>query len=205
MRDQPRPKSKKGKPRVTRQALERAREQIKQAETQPRSKSQGEERGSRDGDRWITLPDHLARYAGEQAVISSGFVWTHHLDWATCWEDEKGVGHIPVKGVCLGPVEVLTEPEKIKPGGKDSSYAKTPDFVSEQNSSRPGDHQQWSRSFGIAGGRPKKDAQDALIMSLAKEGKSIGEIARTLRRQGTSISPRTIARRLAADPKEARA
>ena len=41
----------------------------------------------RDRERWLTLPNHLAYYAGEQGVISQGAIWTHRINWGASWID----------------------------------------------------------------------------------------------------------------------
>jgi hypothetical protein len=151
-------KSKKGKPRVTRQALEQARAQIKKGEPQARLKSHGEAE-ARDGDCWITLPEHLALYNGEQAVASAGYVRVHRLDQTSAWEDDKDIRHVPVRGVCLGATEVLTPPEKIRPGENAFPNAKTPEIVSAENDTRPRDHLHDSGVLAFGAGGPKKIAR----------------------------------------------
>ena len=161
------------------------------------TRAQGEERAPRVGDRWVTLPNHLALSAGEQAVVSQGHVWVHRVDWDATWVDERGTKHPPVRGVCLGPEGVLEPPWKIGRGLGSPVGDKTPEFISGENGSRPGHHpQEYQLGIGKRGGRPRKDAQDGAITRLAEQGLGVKAIARELRLRGFEISYRTVSRRV---------
>ena len=128
------PKPKQSKRLTQAEALEQARAQIKETEARPRPKRvAGEDSsGQRDRERWITLPTHLAVYGGEQAVISSGWLWTHRLNRLHSWTDSQGNKHTPVYLVCLGPVDALDPNYKAGNKGLGQSTIegdKTPDFV----------------------------------------------------------------------------
>ena len=109
-------KSRPGKPLTKAVALEQARAQIRAEQVHPKERRTSGEDGSntRDRERWITLPKHLAMYAGEQAVISSGWIWTHRIDRHSARVDSDGVKLIPVHPVCLGPVDALDPNYKPK-------------------------------------------------------------------------------------------
>jgi hypothetical protein len=185
------------------QALQQVREQIKEAESQPKSKriDSQDSTETRDRERWITLPKHLAQYVGEQAVISSGWIWTHRLDRLHSWTDSQGNKHTPVRLVCLVPADALDpnyKPEKKGLSQPTAEGDKTPDFVLGSDASCSSEH--LSENEGVlspSGGRPKKNGHDELILQLAGEGKGAKAIARALHRDGIEMSYRTVARRLA--------
>jgi hypothetical protein len=85
-------KSKQSKELTRAEALEQARKQMKedQARPKPRRVADEDSSGQRDRERWIALPKHLAQYMGEQAVISSGWIWTHRIDRIHSWTDSQG-------------------------------------------------------------------------------------------------------------------
>jgi hypothetical protein len=185
------------------QALQQVREQIKEAESRPKSKriDSQDSTETRDRERWITLPKHLAQYVGEQAVISSGWIWTHRLDRLHSWTDSQGNKHTPVRLVCLVPADALDP--NYKPGNKGLSQPtaegdKTPDFVLGSDASCSSEHLSGNEEvLSPLGGRPKKSEHDDLILQLAAEGKGTKAIARALHRDGIEMSYRTVARRLA--------
>jgi hypothetical protein len=116
------------------EALEQARAQIKEAGPRSKPKRVADEDSSevRDRDRHVILPKHLAQYAEEQAVVSQGALWTHRLDRHSATTDSQGTTHIPVRLVCLGPVDALDP--NFKPGNKSLGQStiegdKTLDFV----------------------------------------------------------------------------
>ena len=87
---------------------------------------------SRDRERWISLPKHLAAYIGEQAVISQGWLWTHRIDRHSATTDSQGTTHIPARLVYLGPVDALDpnyKPENKGLGQSTIEGDKTLDFV----------------------------------------------------------------------------
>jgi hypothetical protein len=185
------------------EALEQARAQIKEDQARPKPKRVADEdsSGQRDRERWITLPKHLAQYLGEQAVISSGWIWTHRIDRHSARVDSDGVKLIPVHPVCLGPVDALDpnyKPENLGLGQPTIEGDKTPDFMLGSDASCSSEH--LSGNEGVLsplGGRPKKNGHDELILQLAGEGKGAKAIARALHRHGIEMSYRTVARRLA--------
>jgi hypothetical protein len=116
------------------EALEQARRQMKEAEARPKPKRAANDDSveTRDRERWVVLPKHLAAYVGEQAVISSGWIWTHRLDRLHSWTDSQGNKHTPVRLVCLGPADALDpnyKPEKKELSQPTAEGDKTPDFV----------------------------------------------------------------------------
>jgi hypothetical protein len=131
----------KPRKRLTRaEALEQARKQMKedQARPKPRRVADEDSSGQRDRERWIALPKHLAQYMGEQAVISSGWIWTHRIDRIHSWTDSQGNKHTPVRLVCLGPVTALDphyKPENKALGQSTVEGDKTPDFVLSSDAS----------------------------------------------------------------------
>jgi hypothetical protein len=185
------------------EALEQARAQIKEAEARPKPKRAANDDSSetRDRERWVVLPKHLAAYMGEQAVVSQGWLWTHRLNRHSATTDSRGTKHIPVELVCLGPVAALDpnyKPENKGPGQSTVEGDKTPDSVLDSDASCSIEHlSENGRVLSPLGGRPKKNGHDDLILQLAAEGKGTKAIARALHRDGILISSRTVARRLA--------
>jgi hypothetical protein len=144
----------------------------------------------------------LSQYVGEQAVISQGVLWTHRIDRHAATTDSQGTKHIPVKLVCLGPVDALDpsrQREKTGLGQRTSEGNKSRDFVLNSNASQPSDHlvSDGGNSDTLLG-RPRTQLDDGLVLKLAAEGQGVKAIARSLRRQGQKVSHMTIARRLAA-------
>jgi hypothetical protein len=90
-------------------ALEQVRKQIKEDQTRSKPRGVADEDSSetRDRERWVSLPKHLAQYTEERAVVSQGWLWTHRLDRRHATTDSQGTKHIPVRLVCLGPVAAL--------------------------------------------------------------------------------------------------
>jgi hypothetical protein len=101
------------------EALEQARRQIKEAEARPKPKraANDDSAETRERERWVVLPKHLAAYVGEEAVICQGWLWTHRVDRLQATTDTQGIKHIPVKLVCLGPVDALDSNYKPKNKG----------------------------------------------------------------------------------------
>ena len=196
-------KSRPGKPLTKAVALEQARAQIRAEQVHPKERRTSGEDGSntRDRERWITLPKHLAMYAGEQAVISSGWIWTHRIDRLHSWTDPQGNKHAPVRLVCLGPADALDPNYKPENKGLSQPTAegdKTPDFVLGSDASCSSEHLLENEGvLSPPGGRPKKNGHEDLILQLAGEGKGAKAIARALHRHGIEMSYRTVARRLA--------
>ena len=186
------------------QALQQVREQIKEAASRPKSKriDSQDSAETRDRERWVVLPEHLSQYVGEQAVISQGVLWTHRIDRHAATTDSQGTNHIPVKLVCLGPVDALNpnyQPEKPGLGKQTAEGNKSRDFVLNLNASQPSDHlvSDGGNSDTLLG-RPKTPLDDDLILKLAGEGLGVKAVARSLRRQGQGVSHMTVARRLKA-------
>jgi hypothetical protein len=184
------------------EALEQAREQIRaeKVSRKPQPATNKESSGPRHRDQWISLPQHLAAYPNEQAVISQGHIWTHRVDRRAGWIDENGTKHYPFKSVYLGPADALNpnyQRENKGPGQQTVKGDKTTSFVLSSTASGSSDH--LLKNVGVlspAGGRPKKDSCVDLILQLAREGMGSKAIARTLKRDGFSISSRTVSRRL---------
>jgi hypothetical protein len=198
------------------EALARARAQIRAERVSPKPKRGTKERsdglggsghstednsGPRDRERWITLPKHLSMYTGEQGVIDQGFVWVHRVDRRAARTGRDGVKRTPVRLINLGRVGVLDpnyQRENNGPGGPTAKGDKTSEFV--LGSATSGSSDRLLKKEGVLsplGGRPKKNGYDDLILQLAAEGKGTKAIARTLNRDGISISSRTVSRRLA--------
>jgi hypothetical protein len=186
------------------EALEQARAQIKEAEarSKPRRAANDDSSETRDRERWIVLPKHLAAYVGEEAVISQGWLWTHRIDRHSASVDSDGVKRMTVYPVCLGPVAALEanyQPEKPGLGKQTAEGNKSRDFVLNSHASQPSDHlvSDGGNSDTLLG-RPRTQLDDGLVLKLAAEGQGVKAIARSLRRQGQKVSHMTIARRLAA-------
>jgi len=158
------------------EALEQVRAQIRAEQFHPKERrTSGEDApDTRDRERWIALPKHLAQYVGEQAVIRSGWIWTHRIDRIHSWTDSQGNKHIPVRLVCLGPVAALDphyKPENKALGQSTVEGDKIPNFVLGSKARCSSDH--LSENEGVLsplGGRPKKNGHDELILQLAAEG-----------------------------------
>ncbi len=187
------------------EALEQARAQIKEDQARPTKSERAANDDSseaRDRDRHISLPKHLAQFAGEAGVVSQGWVWTHRLDRHSATTDSQGTKHIPVKLVCLGPVAALEpnyQPEKPGLGKQTAEGNKSGDFVLNSNASRPSDHlESEGGNSDTLLGCPRTQLDDGLVLKLAAEGQGVKAIARSFRRQGQKVSHMTIARRLAA-------
>jgi hypothetical protein len=196
----------KSRKRLTQaEALEQARAQIWAEQVTPKTKrvTDHDSSGPKDREQWIVLPKHLALYVGEQVVISQGHIWTHRIDRRSARVGSDGVKHTPVRLVCLGPVDALDpnyKRENIGPGQRTAKGDKTPDFVLGSDAGCTDSHLSGNKGvLSPLGGRPKKNGHDDLILQLAGEGKGCKAIARTLRRDGFSISSRTVSRRLAED------
>jgi hypothetical protein len=184
------------------EALEQVRAQIWANKVSPKPKRATDEESSRprDRDRWVTLPKHLAAYAGELGVISQGHIWTHRIDRRAARTDANGTRRTPVRLVNLGPVDALDpnyQHENNWPGQRTVKGAKTPRFVLGSKASRSDDHLlEHDGVLAPPGGRPRKDGQDDLIAQWANEGLGCKAISRMLRRDGADLSPRTVSRRL---------
>jgi hypothetical protein len=183
------------------QALQQVREQIKEAESRLKPKRVADEDSTetRDRDRHITLPKHLAQYVGEQAVVSQGYVWSHRPDWKASWVDDDGVKHTPVRPVCLGPTDALDP--NYRPGHSGLSQStikgcKNTDFVLSAEATCTNDHLPSLESFDTPRGRPRIDHLDDLILDLTAEGRGVKAVARSLRNRGYKVSYSTISRRL---------
>src|ERR671919_762379 len=93
----------KARKRLTQaEALEQARVRIQAEKVSPKPKQIADEErpGPRDREQWMTLPRHLARYVGEQAVVSQGYIWTRRKDRKgrkASWIDDRGVKHTPTR------------------------------------------------------------------------------------------------------------
>jgi hypothetical protein len=192
------------------EALEQARARLQEEESSPKPRRARAEdnTGPRDRERWITLPKHLAMYPGEIGVIDQGWIWSHRIDRRAARTDANGVKHTPVRVVCLGPVDALNpnfKHENKRPGQRNAKGVKTSQFVLGSDATCTDDRLSSGKGFlappfnsdqGRFGGRPKKDGHDDLILRLTKEGLGCKAIARVLRRDGVSLSPSTICRRL---------
>jgi hypothetical protein len=194
----------KTRKRLTRaESLAQARAQLQAEKVSPKPKRVEDEDspGPRDREQWLVLPRHLARYVGEQAVVSQGYIWTHRVDRRSARTDANRVKHSPVRAVCLGPVDALNpnyQRENNGSGQQTTKGAKTPSSVLGSKASRSDDHLLETEGvLSPAGGRPKKNGCDDLILLLAAEGLGSKAIAKVLRRDGVSISSRTVSRRLA--------
>jgi hypothetical protein len=185
------------------EALQQARAEIQAEQVSPKPKRVADDDGSepRDRERWRPLPKHLAAYAGEQAIISQGHVWTHRVDRRAGWTDSDGVKHYPCRGVYLGPVDALDpnyqHAENKGPGKRAAEGDKTPSFVlGSKASSSDTCRLEADGVLAPLGGRPRKDGHDDLIQQFAQEGLGCRVISRLLRRDGVELSPRTVSRRL---------
>lgn len=144
------------------EALDQARAQIwgKKVSPKPTPVRDEDSPRPRDRDRWITLPKHLAAYAGELGVISQGHIWTHRVNRRAGWVDANGVKHYPDRGVYLGPVDALNpnyQRENKGPGQLHAKGAKTPQFVLGSEASSSNDHlSNNGRVLSPSGGRPRR-------------------------------------------------
>ena len=177
--------------RVTKLDIARARADIQAPTIRQRKPESDGTRPRRD--RAVKLP------SGEIVDVDAwGWAWTHRVDYDNATPGTGDIVRIiPVKLVCLGPVQDLLKPQKLSPGNSELSIDKTPNFASDGEATRPVGHLQDDRGFGTVNGRPKVVVPLELIKSLADEGLGVRAIAQRLKQRGYNASYRTIHRRLA--------